>query len=59
MKVEIWSDIVCPWCYIGLDADETRQMLASELFAAAVRADSERAQALGCTGVPFFVFDEK
>ncbi|HEV2027212.1 MAG TPA: DsbA family protein, partial [Candidatus Dormibacteraeota bacterium] len=17
MKVEIWSDVVCPWCYIG------------------------------------------
>jgi predicted DsbA family dithiol-disulfide isomerase len=44
---------------VGLEADETRQMLGSERFAAAVRADSERAQALGCNGVPFFVFDEK
>ncbi|MFM1752656.1 MAG: hypothetical protein RL119_1618, partial [Actinomycetota bacterium] len=17
MKIEIWSDVVCPWCYIG------------------------------------------
>ena len=23
MKVEIWSDIVCPWCYIGKRRFET------------------------------------
>jgi predicted DsbA family dithiol-disulfide isomerase len=30
MRVEIWSDVVCPWCYIGkerfgLDPDEIAQ----------------------------------
>ena len=23
MKVEIWSDVVCPWCYIGKRRFET------------------------------------
>jgi predicted DsbA family dithiol-disulfide isomerase len=44
---------------VGLDADETRQMLESEAFVAAVHADVQRAQALGCNGVPFFVFEDK
>jgi predicted DsbA family dithiol-disulfide isomerase len=44
---------------VGLDMNETRQMLAGETFTAAVHADEERAQVLGCNGVPFFVFDEK
>jgi predicted DsbA family dithiol-disulfide isomerase len=44
---------------VGLDADETRRMLESDAYAAAVRADERRAQALGCDGVPFFVFDER
>jgi predicted DsbA family dithiol-disulfide isomerase len=44
---------------VGLDMDETRQMLESDAFASAVRADGRQAQALGSNGVPFFVFDEK
>jgi predicted DsbA family dithiol-disulfide isomerase len=44
---------------VGLDAGETRQMLESDAYTAAVHADIMRAQALGCNGVPFFVFDEK
>jgi predicted DsbA family dithiol-disulfide isomerase len=44
---------------VGLDPDETRQMLERDTFASAVRADGRRAQALGSNGVPFFVFDEK
>jgi len=23
MKIEIWSDVVCPWCYIGKRRLET------------------------------------
>jgi len=23
MKVEIWSDVVCPWCYVGKRRFET------------------------------------
>lgn len=44
---------------VGLDEEETRQMLASDAYAAAVQADARRAQMLGSNGVPFFVLDEK
>jgi predicted DsbA family dithiol-disulfide isomerase len=44
---------------VGLDADETRQMLEGDAFADAVFADEQRAQALGSNGVPFFVLDDK
>jgi predicted DsbA family dithiol-disulfide isomerase len=44
---------------VGLDADETRQMLESNAHASAVRADERRAQVLGSNGVPFFVFNDK
>ena len=40
----------------GLDA---RPVLESSEFAGDVRADIERARALGISGVPFFVFDEQ
>lgn len=43
----------------GLDAEEARTALASDTYAAEVRADEHEAQALGITGVPFFVIDEK
>ncbi len=39
----------------GLDAPEVRAMLATDAHASEVRADEEEAQALGITGVPFFV----
>ena len=44
---------------VGLDASETRAALDSGNFAQGVRADEARARALGITGVPFFVIDEK
>ena len=44
---------------VGLEEDETRLMLESNAFTDAVEADIERAQAVGCNGVPFFVFDNK
>ena len=44
---------------VGLNADETRQMLASDLYLDAVRADQQRAYQLGIHGVPFFLLDEK
>jgi predicted DsbA family dithiol-disulfide isomerase len=44
---------------VGLDADETRQVLQGNLYADAVRADIRRAQMIGVNGVPFFVLDEK
>ncbi len=44
---------------VGLDPEEARRMLAGDAYADAVRADIRRAQAMGCNGVPFFVFDQK
>jgi predicted DsbA family dithiol-disulfide isomerase len=41
----------------GLDPDEVAEVLASDDFAAEVRADEVDARRLGVTGVPFFVFD--
>jgi predicted DsbA family dithiol-disulfide isomerase len=41
----------------GLEADEVRSMLDTDRFASDVRADEADAAELGCTGVPFFVFD--
>src|SRR6478735_6083199 len=41
----------------GLHADEVGEVLASDAYAADVRADEADARRLGATGVPFFVFD--
>jgi len=41
----------------GLDADEARAVLASDAYAAEVRADEQQAAQLGISGVPFFVVD--
>ncbi|UTI66925.1 DsbA family oxidoreductase [Paraconexibacter antarcticus] len=41
----------------GLDSGEVRAMLASDRFAADVRADEETAYGFGVQGVPFFVVD--
>ena len=41
----------------GLDYDEVTEVLESDRFAGEVRRDEAEAAALGCTGVPFFVFD--
>ena len=43
----------------GLDPDEAAAVLASEQYAADVRADEREAVALGCRGVPFFVVDRR
>jgi predicted DsbA family dithiol-disulfide isomerase len=41
----------------GLDPEEARAVLASDRFAAEVRADEQRAADLGITSVPFFVME--
>ncbi|MDZ7632564.1 MAG: DsbA family oxidoreductase [Gemmatimonadaceae bacterium] len=43
---------------VGLDAAAARAMLAGTDFATDVRADEQRAQQFGITGVPFFAIDE-
>jgi predicted DsbA family dithiol-disulfide isomerase len=63
MQVEIWSDVVCPWCYLGkrrgLDHDGVLRVLASEEYGDAVDADEAMARSLGASGVPFFVIDRR
>jgi predicted DsbA family dithiol-disulfide isomerase len=44
---------------VGLDETEVRAALADRRYLAAVREDGDTAQALGATGVPFFVVDRK
>ncbi|MDH2414119.1 DsbA family oxidoreductase [Nocardioides sp. CER19] len=43
----------------GLPAERVDAVLASEEFAADVRADVDQARAYGANGVPFFVVDQK
>ncbi|WP_322760929.1 DsbA family oxidoreductase [Frankia sp. Cr2] len=43
----------------GLDTGEARRVLAEGTYADAVDADAHRARALGATGVPFFVVDNR
>lgn len=42
---------------VGLDPAEARAVLAGDTYAGEVRAEEAEAQALGITGVPFFVVD--
>jgi len=42
----------------GLDATEVRDLLAGDTYAAAVRADEQRAAGFNIRAVPCFVFDE-
>jgi len=42
---------------VGLDPAVVRQVLESQDYAEAVRADEEQARAYGINGVPFFVLD--
>ena len=44
---------------VGLDETEVRQVLGSDRYAEAVRADEQRARAYGISAVPFFVVGEK
>ncbi len=44
---------------VGLDETEVREALTNRRHLAAVREDAATAQALGATGVPFFVVERK
>jgi predicted DsbA family dithiol-disulfide isomerase len=44
---------------VGLESDAVRALLEGDDLTEAVRADEAEAQALGITGVPFFVIDRK
>ena len=63
MKVEIWSDVVCPWCYVGkrrFEAALARIDALNPLLRAVVTIQRERAgsRKVGpLAGVPFLVKD--
>src|SRR4051812_25910365 len=44
---------------VGVDADEARDVLSGDRFAADVREDEQLAGQLGIQGVPFFVLDRR
>jgi len=44
---------------VGLDEARVKEVLASNEFEKEVREDIQRAQQIGVTGVPFFVFNDK
>jgi predicted DsbA family dithiol-disulfide isomerase len=44
---------------VGLDAARVRELVATDAFAAEVRADEQRARSFGISGVPFFAIDER
>jgi predicted DsbA family dithiol-disulfide isomerase len=44
---------------IGLDENETREMIASGAFSKEVKQDEMQAQDFGISGVPFFVLNDK
>lgn len=43
----------------GLEAADARQVLESDAYATAVRADEAEGHQLGLTGVPFFAVDRR
>ena len=43
----------------GFDATAARAWLASDAGRAAIEAEERRSRALGVTGVPFFVFNQR
>jgi len=53
------ADLVSVALSVGIDADKADDVLRTDQFSDAVKADLELAHRLGCTGVPFFVFDMK
>lgn len=44
---------------VGLDEIEVKEVLTSDMYADAVRADEAQARASGVSAVPFFVIDDK
>ncbi|HSD08040.1 DsbA family oxidoreductase [Flavobacterium sp.] len=44
---------------VGLNNDEIKQLIDSDIYTKEVIQDQKEAQSLGVTGVPFFVFDNK
>ena len=69
MRIDVWADLVCPWCFIGKkrlqraleqfedNDDVTTQLLDSCDYLDRVNADQATAREPSASGVPFFVFN--
>ena len=54
LLIEIASDVVCPWCYIG----KRRLEKALESLKGEVEVKEERVRGYGISGVPTFIFNK-
>ena len=58
-NVNDWETLKNIGLEVGLDINEIEHLINSNEYTAEVRQDQQEAQAIGVTGVPFFVFDNK
>lgn len=59
LNVNDWKTLQEIGQKVGLPMEEINQLIDSDIYVNEVRQDQQEAQALGVTGVPFFVFDNK
>ncbi|AOW08973.1 DsbA family oxidoreductase [Flavobacterium gilvum] len=59
LNVNDWKTLQEIAQIVGLPLEEVNQLISSDNYLNEVRQDQQEAQALGVTGVPFFVFDNK
>src|SRR5438552_2254223 len=66
LSIDIISDVVCPWCFIGkrrleaaLGRKEAEAALADDKLRRAVAEEEDKARAMGVNGVPFFIFNNR
>lgn len=58
-NVNDWDTLKSIGLSIGLDITEIEQLINTNVYTKEVLQDQQQAQAIGITGVPFFVFDNK
>lgn len=59
LNVNDWKTLQEIGQKVGLPMEEINQLIDTDSYINEVRQDQQEAQALGVTGVPFFVFDNK
>lgn len=71
MKIKVFSDMVCPYCYVGklrldqaierlgLNVQEAEKVLNSNQYLEEVDADIREARMYGIQSVPFFIFENR
>lgn len=58
-NVNDWDTLKNIGLEVGLEISEIEQLIHSNAYTKEVQQDQQQAQAIGITGVPFFVFDNK